>query len=100
MNNVSSQQLAADLKAIIKDAEAVLKGLGSDAGVQLGAVRERLQGSLQTARVRLANAEDAVIARSRAAAERTDKYVHDNPWPAIGVAAVVGLLIGLLSTRK
>ena len=29
-----------------------------------------------------------------------DDYVHDHPWQAVGVAAGVGLLIGLLLNRK
>ena len=34
------------------------------------------------------------------AADVTDKYVHDNPWQAIGVAAGVGFLLGLLIGRR
>jgi ElaB/YqjD/DUF883 family membrane-anchored ribosome-binding protein len=31
---------------------------------------------------------------------RTDTFVRDNPWQVIGVAAVVGLAVGILSSRR
>jgi ElaB/YqjD/DUF883 family membrane-anchored ribosome-binding protein len=34
------------------------------------------------------------------AARATDEYVHDNPWQAIGVAAAVGFLLGLVVARR
>jgi ElaB/YqjD/DUF883 family membrane-anchored ribosome-binding protein len=34
------------------------------------------------------------------AVEAADDYVHTHPWPVIGMAAGVGLLIGLLISRR
>ncbi|MDQ1316092.1 MAG: hypothetical protein QG662_2201, partial [Pseudomonadota bacterium] len=39
-------------------------------------------------------------ARTKAAAKATDEYVHVHPWQAIGVAASVGVVIGLLIGRR
>jgi ElaB/YqjD/DUF883 family membrane-anchored ribosome-binding protein len=44
--------------------------------------------------------EHDLAARTREAAQKTNAYVHDNPWPSIGVAAGVGLLVGLLIGRR
>jgi ElaB/YqjD/DUF883 family membrane-anchored ribosome-binding protein len=44
--------------------------------------------------------EHDLAARTREAAHKTNAYVHDNPWPSIGVAAAVGLLVGLLISRR
>jgi ElaB/YqjD/DUF883 family membrane-anchored ribosome-binding protein len=38
--------------------------------------------------------------QARDAARATDDYVHDNPWQAIGVAAAVGFLVGLVISRR
>ena len=38
--------------------------------------------------------------RTLLAARATDDYVHDNPWQAIGVAAAVGFLVGLVISRR
>jgi ElaB/YqjD/DUF883 family membrane-anchored ribosome-binding protein len=33
-------------------------------------------------------------------ARATDDYVHEHPWRAVGAAAGVGLIIGLLISRR
>ncbi|KAB0275071.1 DUF883 domain-containing protein, partial [Klebsiella pneumoniae] len=48
----------------------------------------------------LYDAQDAVLERGRRAARATDDYVHDNPWQAISIAGVTGLLLGLLISRR
>jgi len=100
MNTVSSQQLTADLKAIVNDAEALLKATAGDAGTKLGGVRDRLEESVKITRARVAEMEDAVIAQTKAAARATDEYVHENPWPSIGIAAAAGVVLGVLIGRR
>jgi ElaB/YqjD/DUF883 family membrane-anchored ribosome-binding protein len=48
----------------------------------------------------LSELEQDVTARAREAAQKTNAYVHENPWPSIGVAAGVGFLVGLLLGRR
>jgi ElaB/YqjD/DUF883 family membrane-anchored ribosome-binding protein len=100
MKTVSSQQLTADLNAIVNDAEALLKATAGDAGAKLGSVRERLEESVKATRARVAEMEDAVIAQTKAAARATDEYVHENPWPSIGIAAAAGIVLGVLIGRR
>jgi ElaB/YqjD/DUF883 family membrane-anchored ribosome-binding protein len=40
------------------------------------------------------------VARAKAAGHAADDYVHENPWRAIGVAAGIGVIIGLLIGRR
>ncbi|MDR5822404.1 glycine zipper domain-containing protein [Caballeronia sp. LZ043] len=47
----------------------------------------------------LSNVRDGMAARYRAASETTDDFVHDNPWKAIALAAVAGLVVGMLASR-
>ena len=94
--STESSQLAADLKAVVNDAEALLKESVGSAGTQITAARARLEKSLQSARAQLATVEEAVVAKSKAAADATDRYVHENPWQTIGVAAAIGILLGML----
>jgi ElaB/YqjD/DUF883 family membrane-anchored ribosome-binding protein len=44
--------------------------------------------------------QEALMEKTKAAAETTDQYVHENPWKAIGVAASLGLIVGLLLRRR
>ncbi len=63
-------------------------------------LRERIGQSLRDAKLRLADAEGALVDKTKAAARATDDFVHENPWRAVGVAAVVGLLLGAIISRR
>jgi ElaB/YqjD/DUF883 family membrane-anchored ribosome-binding protein len=99
-SEANTQKLVADLKVVIADAEDLLRATAGQAGEKLAAARERAQASLSVARAKLGEAERMVLERSRQAAHATDEYVHDNPWTAVGIAAGVGLVIGLLIGRR
>lgn len=94
------EKLAADLKTVIADAEELLTATSGQTGEKVAALRERMAANLRTARHKLEDIEAAVRERARNAAHATDDYVHEKPWQAIGIAAGVGLLVGLLIGRR
>lgn len=103
MNEATStakDKLVTDLKGVVADAEELLQETANVGGEKMGALRARLRERLMTARHKLAEAEDAAVERAKAAARATDDYVHDHPWKAVGAAAGVGLIIGLLIGRR
>ncbi len=97
---VSKEQLMADFRVVVNDAEALLKATANQTGDKLAAARAKVEESLEVARARLAEAQSAVVAKTKAAAKATDAYVHENPWNAVGIAAAVGLLVGILIGRR
>ena len=96
----SKDKLMEDLRAVVADAEELLKATASQTGERISAARARAEESLQAAKVRLADARDTAVEQARLAVKTGDEYVHDNPWQAVGVAAVVGIVIGALITRR
>ncbi|SAL84274.1 membrane protein [Caballeronia arvi] len=50
-------------------------------------------------RVVLTGAQDVVAGRYRQAKEGTEDFVHENPWKSIALAAVGGVIVGLLASR-
>ena len=50
--------------------------------------------------MRLVAARAPTRTKAKAAATTTDEYVHSKPWTAVGVAAGVGLIIGMLVGRR
>jgi len=97
---VTKEKLAQDLKIVIADAEDLLRATASQAGEKVSAAREKIQDSLRQAKVKLVEIEDILIDKGKQAARATDEYVHDNPWRAVGIAAGVGLIIGMLISRR
>ena len=98
--DISKDKLVADLKIVVADAEELLRATASQAGEKVGVARERIQASLASARVKLVEAERALADRTREAAKVADEYVHENPWQAVGIAAAVGLVLGVLISRR
>jgi ElaB/YqjD/DUF883 family membrane-anchored ribosome-binding protein len=99
-SGMTKDKLVQDFKVVVSDAEELLKATASQAGEKVAAARERIQDSLHRAKVKLAEAEGVLVERGRQAARVTDEYVHENPWYAVGAAAGVGLIIGLLIARR
>jgi len=98
--NVTKEQLIADFKVVIADAEALLKATANQGGEAVANLRAKTEASLASAKVKMEEAQEALIEKSKVAARVADNYVHDRPWHAVGIAAGVGLVIGLLIGRK
>lgn len=97
---VSKEKLVTDLRILVADTEELLRVTASQAGEKVAAARERIQASLAGAKVKLADAERVLVDKTKEAARATDQYVHDNPWAAVGVAAGIGFVLGLLIGRR
>ena len=74
-----------DLRAVMIDTEELLKATAGQTGEHIDKIRARAEESLRNARARVKAADD---------------LVQDNPWTAVGVAAGVGLIAGILLARK
>ncbi|MDC8785367.1 DUF883 family protein [Roseateles koreensis] len=100
MNSAQKDRLMNDLHAVVAEAESLLRATAGSSGEGASELRAKVQASLDKARRNLADLQDAAVERARAAGRATDAYVHDNPWQSIGLAAGVGLLLGMLISRR
>ncbi|MHB1213807.1 MAG: DUF883 family protein [Thiobacillus sp.] len=99
-NDVTKEQLINDFKVVVADAEALLKATASQGGEKVAEVRAKAEESLRVAKQKMAATQAAMLEKTREAAKATDAYVHENPWRAVGAAAGIGLVIGLLIGRR
>lgn len=97
---IAKEKIVQDFKTVYSDVEELLRATASQTGEKIGILRERLQEHMHKAKDRLADTKDVVVVKTKEAARATDEYVHDNPWHAVGIAAGVGLVIGLLIGRR
>jgi len=84
-----SDNLLNDLRAVIAGAEELLRATADQGGAKVEEVRARTEETLRAARARL---EDT--------GRRLDDQVREHPWTAVGVAAGIGLIVGVLLGRK
>jgi ElaB/YqjD/DUF883 family membrane-anchored ribosome-binding protein len=98
--DVSREKLASDMRIVIADAEELLRATAGQMGEKAVVARERIQESLRVAKDKLARAEEVMLDKTKAAARATDDYVHDHPWSAVGIAGAIGLVVGMLISRR
>ena len=93
-------QLMADLRAVIADAEELLKATTGVTGDRIASARAHAEGTLKSARQRLTELDDSVATQAKEAVRTADQCVREHPWGTAGIAAVAGLLLGVLISRR
>ena len=97
---VSSEDLISEVKTGLRQVEDLLKEAASTTGDKAAELRASALNRLKRTGESLTDWQDTAMQRGRAAARATDDYVHDNPWQALGMAVAVGVVIGLIFTRR
>jgi len=97
---VTKGKLMEDLKAVVADAEELLKATADQTGERIAAARGKAEESLKVAKARLDEQEAALMVKTKAVAKATEDYVRDNPWKAVGIAAAAGFLLRIPVTRR
>ncbi len=77
-----------DLRNIVTEAQALLNALGAGGDDVAKQVHENLAEALDRARSSLGDLED-----------EASRYVRDNPWQSLALAAAIGVLVGVLVAR-
>ena len=95
-----NEQLLHDLQAVIRDAEVLLHDSGVPGSEDFKTAKARFEATIKNAKDEIVRLEKLVVNKTREAAHATDDYVKHNPWQAVGLGAAVGLVIGLLISRK
>ncbi|HEY6454644.1 MAG TPA: hypothetical protein VIY90_05110 [Steroidobacteraceae bacterium] len=94
----NADAMAAELRRIIEQAEQLMGAAGADTAT-LGALKDRVNETIDSARAKLAELEQEARQRGRRAAAATESWIQANPWAALAIGAGVGLIIGALIMR-
>jgi len=94
--SVTRDKLVEDVKVLAKDVQDLLKATASVVGDKAAEARVKVEESLKIAQDKLSDAHGHVKAKGQEAFAVTDTYVRDNPWNAVGVAAGIGFLLGVV----
>ena len=92
----STEKLLEDLKAVIRDGEELLKAGARDLGDRGSAARERLSAALEVAK----DTQRRLQERTVACVRETDRLVRENPYQSAGIAFGVGVLLGIIASRR
>ena len=98
--SANTQKLTTDLRVLVTDAEELVKATAVQAGDKIAEIRGRIQQTASDTKPRLAQAEAVLEQKVATAAADADTYVRTSPWTAVGIAAGVGFLLGILAARR
>ena len=74
--------------------------LGETTASHLDNITDEIEKGIQEGRYTWKEIQEKAVEKGRAAAQATDAYVHENPWTTMGIAAGLGLVVGLLLGRS
>jgi ElaB/YqjD/DUF883 family membrane-anchored ribosome-binding protein len=95
-NETNIDKITDDLKTLSRDAEALMHATAGQAGEKASELRQRLSAALESAKATCRRVEEKAVAGAKVA----DKTIREHPYESIGVAFGVGLLIGVLVSRR
>ena len=93
-------QIVDQFSSVLSEAESLLSKATHETGEKARDLRSQAEARLLSAKLKLQELQGQAVDRAKDAARVTDDYVHENPWQAIGIAAAVGLVAGLLISRR
>jgi ElaB/YqjD/DUF883 family membrane-anchored ribosome-binding protein len=96
----SREELAASLKHMVGDAEQLLKRASQSAGQEYDSALKRAAQQLRRAKAEFLRVEEDAILHAKHAVRVTDRAVQEHPYVAMGLAAGVGVLLGILISRR
>ena len=90
-----------EVQNLIADVEDLIDRVGDAADPEVKRLRSKVASAVVDAKKSIVSAADQVQHRPKRRSMRADRYVHGQPWEAIGIAALAGVAVGfLISTRR
>lgn len=95
-NDDSTSSSPEEIRALLHDVEAALSETTGETAEKFSELRERLQAVLAEGQ----SSYERIKSESVRYAKQADHFVRENPYYAVGIAAGVGALVGLLLSRN
>jgi ElaB/YqjD/DUF883 family membrane-anchored ribosome-binding protein len=91
---------SSEIQNLIADVEDLMTKVANLKDADVTRVRGRVEQALSAAKRSLSQGTETIRRQARETAASADDYVHDSPWQALGLAALAGVIVGFLVTRR
>lgn len=81
----------------VEDLTNALKNIESP---EIARVRTKVKLALVAAQSAASDTASQIRSQARQVGRHADTFVRDNPWQVIGIAALVGLAVGIFASRR
>jgi ElaB/YqjD/DUF883 family membrane-anchored ribosome-binding protein len=90
-----------EVQNLIADVEDLIDRVGDAADPEVKRLRSKVAAAVASTKKTIASGADQVQRQAKEAFDASDRYVRNQPWEAIGIAALAGVAVGfLLSSRR
>jgi ElaB/YqjD/DUF883 family membrane-anchored ribosome-binding protein len=89
-----------EIKNLIADVEDLMARIADLKDADVVRVRGKVMRAIDATKQSLADGAETIRQHAQNVASTADDYVRDSPWQAIGIAALVGAVVGILATRR
>jgi ElaB/YqjD/DUF883 family membrane-anchored ribosome-binding protein len=89
-----------EIKNLISDVEDLMARIADLKDADVVRVRGKVQRAVDATKQSLADSATTLRNKAQDIAGTADDYVRESPWQAIGIAALVGAVVGILATRR
>jgi ElaB/YqjD/DUF883 family membrane-anchored ribosome-binding protein len=96
----AAAERSTEWKNLVADVEDLIKKVAHVDDAEIAEIRARVSDTIAKAKSSAGIGITAVRERAEEVSDATDEYVHENPWAAIGIAAAVGVIVGILAGRR
>ena len=90
----------AQVNGFLDSVDDLTKALKDIDTPEIARVRAKVKMALMAAKSAVADTASQIGSQAKQAGRVTDGFVRDNPWQVVGIAAVVGLAVGILASRR
>jgi ElaB/YqjD/DUF883 family membrane-anchored ribosome-binding protein len=96
----ASEHANGQVRNFLDNVEDLTRALKDVDTPDIAKVRAKVKIALSAAKSALTDTATQLRGQAQQAGKRTDTYVRDNPWQVIGIAALVGLAVGVFASRR
>jgi len=89
-----------EIKNLIADVEDLMARIADLKDADVVRVRGKVQRAVDATKQSLADGAETIRQHAQDVASTADDYVRDSPWQAVGIAALVGAVVGILASRR
>lgn len=99
-NASQSEQLKQQLESLADTLEEVLTSSSGKPEDEVNRIREKAEKILKDSRKKIEQASDKIMERTKDIADCADKFVHEKPWHGVAAATAIGVVIGMILSRR
>jgi ElaB/YqjD/DUF883 family membrane-anchored ribosome-binding protein len=89
-----------EIKNLLADVEELVARIADMQDADVDRLRGKVQRAVDAAKESLAGGAESVRRKAQSVADNADEYIRESPWQAVGIAALVGAVVGMLLTRR